>query len=192
MVYQSETDLLVRRLDAIRAEKATLLKRVDELSADEQRINLALDVIRSVVADFAPASTSKREVALSAVATVGASASATLTVGQAQGGSENQRQRPRQSLESLILEAFAERDGMTSVEVAGMLELVSDAKKDSILSTLSRMAGKGLVRREGKLYFLVKKGESPEAATSGLSIATASGEGQPTTGATAGEEGDDL
>lgn len=192
MIHQSETDLLIQRLDAIRAEKATLLKRVDELSATEQRINLALDVIRSVVGDLTPTSTSKPEVTLSAVAAVGPSTSATLTVGQAQARGEDQRQRRRQSLESLILDAFAARDGITSVEVAGMLERVSGAKRDSVLSTLSRMAGKGLVRREEKLYFLVKKGERPEAATSGLSVATMSGDGQPTSGAMAGEEGDDL
>ena len=82
---------------------------------------------------------------------------------------------------------------MTSTEVVDMVEIftTATAKRESILSTLSRMSSKGLLRREGKLYFLVKKGESPEVGTSGPSVATESVAGQHTSSAPIGEEGAD-
>ena len=70
--------------------------------------------------------------------------------------------RPKQRLEDLILAAFGDSGGLTSVEIAAAVEKVSDAKRESVLSTVSRMASKKLLRREGKLYFLVQKGDSPE------------------------------
>lgn len=179
MAHQSETELLAQRLDAIRTEKAALMKKVEELNADEQRINYALDVFRSVVADLGKAAGANIEVALSGVGVVGMTATGMLSVGApVQSGAQEQAQRSKQTLESLILDAFAAKDGMTSVEVAGIVELVSDAKKDSIMSTLSRMAGKGLVRREGKLYFRGAKGEgSGVVGTTEPSGATTSGDG---------------
>lgn len=191
MTYQSETELLAQRLDAIRSEKAVLMKKVDELTADEQRINYALDVFRSVIGERAISGVSSVQlnpVVVSATGTVSGSSAATGVVKD----SSEDRHRTRQTLESLILEAFAAKDGMTSVEVVSMLNLVSDAKRESIMSTLSRMAGKGLLRREGKLYFRGTKSEGPEVGTTEPSIATMSGEGQPTSGAEVDEEGDKL
>ena len=41
MAPQTDTELLAERLDAIRSEKAALMKKVEELDADEQRIKYA-------------------------------------------------------------------------------------------------------------------------------------------------------
>lgn len=193
MGHQSDTEVLAQRLDALRTEKATLMKRVEELSADEQRINYALDVFRSVVADIAQAAEPKRDVSLSAHAIVNTTATGTLTVGPAVQPGAQEAQRTRQSLESVILEVFSDKTGLTSGEVADRVGQFSDAKRNSILSTLSRMGGKGLVRRAGKLYFVVTKSEGPEAGTSEPSVfATTSGDGQHTSGALTGEEREDL
>jgi Penicillinase repressor len=58
------------------------------------------------------------------------------------------------SLEQIIFELFKDgEDGYTSVEVVEHVAKHSDAKKESITSTLSRMVAKGALRRDGKLYF---------------------------------------
>ena len=192
MAHQSDTQLLAQRLEAIQAERADIKRRDDELSADEQRIRLALDVIKSVKASYAQAAEDRPPIQLAAHATVEASVSATLTTAPAAQPAPAPAQ-PKQRLEDLILQALDAKDGVTSLEVVSMLDLVSDAKRESIMSTLSRMASKGKVRRDGRLYFLVKKGESPEVvATTGLSVATGSVAGQHTSGALIGEEGEEL
>ena len=194
MPQQSDSELLALRLDAIRSEKADLIKRIEELTADEQRINYALDVIRSVLGNQAQGTGSHRELSLSAHADVRATATGTLTAGsEIQTAAQNLLARPRQRLEDLILNAFDAKDGMTSMEVVAMLELVSGAKRASIMSTLSRMVASKRLRREGKLIFRSTKSEGPEAGTSEPSVfATTSGEGQHTSSAPIGEEGEDL
>ncbi|HMR81249.1 MAG TPA: hypothetical protein PKD61_39325 [Polyangiaceae bacterium] len=190
MPQQSESDLLSARLEAIRAEKLSLQRRLDELDATEQRISYALDVFRSVVADAQRAGSANVTVGLAGVSMNAVGGSGALDAVSASGEGVA-GPRPKQRLEDLILEAFGESGGLTSVEIAAAVDKVSDAKRESVLSTVSRMASKKLLRREGKLYFLVQKGDSPEAATSGLSGATTSGEGQPTSRGSADEEGDD-
>jgi hypothetical protein len=180
MTQPSESDLLNQRLDAIRAEKAPLLKRLNELEAQEERINYALEIMRDVLAEVCGPS-KQVELPIGGVGAVAAVAHA----------------GPRQTLEQLIIDVFIDKTGMTSGEVADMVDMFSPVtvKRESILSTLSRMASKekGLVRREGKLYFMVKKGESPEVvATTGPSVATESVAGQHTSGALIGEEGEEL
>ena len=192
MAHQSDTELLAQRLEAIQAARADIKRRDDELSADEQRIRLALDVIKSVKASLGQATEDRLPIQLAAHAVVATSASATLTTALSVQPAPNPAQ-PKQRLEDLILQALEAKDGVTSLEVVSMVELVSDAKRESIMSTLSRMASKGKVRRDGRLYFLVKKGESPEVvATTGLSVATESVAGQHTSSAPVGEEGEEL
>lgn len=186
MAHQTESELLAKRLEAIQSERSVIKKRDDELSADEQRIRLALEVIRSVLADFAHAVESRPSVQLAGSATVVVSTGGTLTTAQGAPAAV----QPKQRLEEMILQAFDTKDGMTSLEVVAMLELVSDAKRASVMSTLSRMASKGRMRREGKLYFRSTKGEGPAVRTSGPSGATESVAGQPTSGANTDEEGD--
>lgn len=190
MPQQSESDLLSARLEAIRAEKQSLQRRLDELDATEQRISYALDVFRSVVADAQQAGAGDVSVALAGASMHAIGDSGTL-VTVSSSGEGVARLRPKQRLEDLILAAFGGSGGLTSVEIAAAVDKVSDAKRESVLSTVSRMASKKLLRREGKLYFLVQKGDSPEAPTSGLSGATTSGEGQPTSRGATDEEGDD-
>lgn len=186
MVHQTESELLAKRLDAILSERAAIKKRDDELSADEQRIRLALDVIKSVMADYGQAPEVRPAIQLSGHATVSMTASGTLSTTP----TALAPAQPKQRLEDLILQAFDAKDGMTSLEVVGMLELVSEAKRESVMSTLSRMASKGLMRREGKLYFRRKQGEGPEVGTTGPSVATESVAGQHTSSAPIDEEGD--
>ena len=185
MAHQSDTDLLAQRLEAIRAERADIKRRDDELSADEQRIRLALDVIKFVKASFEQATDARSPLQVAAHAVVEASATATLTT------APPPAQR-KQRLEDLIFQALEAKDGVTSLEVVSMLDLVSDAKRESVMSTLSRMGTKGKVRRYGRLYFLVRKGEGPEVETSGPSVATESVAGQHTSSAPIGEEGEEL
>lgn len=192
MAPQTDTELLAERLDAIRSEKAALMKKVEELDADEQRIKYALDVFRSVLGERAQAPEPKAAVALSGHATIGMTATGTLSVGSSaptvvvQGG----QQRPKQTLEELIMGAFEAKDGITSIEVAELVQMFTDAKPESIKSTLSRMGGKGLVRRDGRLYFRGKKGEGSTVGTDEPSSATTSGDGQHTSSAPIDEEGD--
>jgi len=190
MPQQSESDLLSARLEAIRAEKRSLQRRLDDLDATEHRISYALDVFRSVVADAQQAGSGDVSVALAGASMLAVGASGTL-VAVSSSGEGVAGPRPKQRLEDLILAAFGDSGGLTSVEIAAAVDKVSDAKRESVLSTVSRMASKKLLRREGKLYFLVQKGDSPEAPTSGLSGATTSGEGQPTSRGSSDEEGDD-
>lgn len=186
MAHQTESELLTQRLDAILSERTAIKKRDDELSADEQRIRLALEVIKSVMADYGQLPEARPAAQLSGHATVSLTASGTLSSVPATPSPI----QPKQRLEDLILQAFEAKDGMTSLEVVGMLELVSDAKRESVMSTLSRMASKGLMRREGKLYFCCKQGEGPEVGTTGPSVATESVAGQHTSSAPIDEEGD--
>lgn len=188
MAHQTESELLAQRLDAILSERAAIKKRDDELSADEQRIRLALDVIKSVMADYGQAPEVRPAIQLSGHATVSMTASGTLSTAPA----ATVPAQPKQRLENLILQAFEAKDGMTSLEVVSLLELVSDAKRESIMSTLSRMVSKGLMRREGRLYFRRKQGEGREVGTTGPSVATESVTGQHTLGALIGEEGEEL
>lgn len=191
MAHQSDTELLAQRLEAIQIERADIKRRDDELSADEQRIRLALDVIKAVKASYGQVAEDRPLIQLAAHAVVEASASATLTMAQTAQPAPASAQ-PKQRLEDLILQALNAKDGVTSLEIVSMLNLVSDAKRESIMSTLSRMASKEKVRRDGRLYFLVKKCESPEVvATTGLSVATESVAGQHTSSAPIGEEGED-
>lgn len=191
MAHPSDSELLAQRLEAIQSERADIKRRDDELSADEQRIRLALDVIRSVKASFGQATDARPPIQLAAHAVVEVSSSATLTMAPAVQPAPTPP-RPKQRLEDLILQAFEAKDGMTSLEVVSMLDLVSDAKRESIMSTLSRMASKGKVRREGRLYFRSKQGEGPEVGTTGPSVATESVAGQHTSSAPIGEEGEEL
>jgi len=192
MVHQSDTELLAQRLTAIQTERADIKRRDDDLLADEQRIRLALDVIRSVKASYGQAADDRPPIQLAAHAVVEPSTSATLTTAPTAQPASPLAQ-PKQRLEDLILHALDGKDGVTSLEVVSMLQLVSNAKRESTMSTLSRMAGKGKVRRDGRLYFLVKKGESPEVvATTGPSVATESVAGQHTSSAPIGEEGEEL
>lgn len=175
----TDTELLTQRLDAIRTEKSSLMKRVEELSAAEERINYALEVFRSVIADVTKDEPPKSHVLVAGSGSYSITGHApTLTVEPSPAATDEQRPRVRQSLESMILGTFNEKTGMTSGEVADTVELFALAKRDSILSTLSRMTGKGLVRREGKLYFRVTKGEgSGVVGTTEPSGATTSGDG---------------
>lgn len=191
MAHQTDSELLARRLEAIQSERSDIKRRDDGLSADEQRIRLALDVIRSVKASFGQATDARPPIQLAAHAVVEESSSATLTMAPAVQPAPTPPQ-PKQRLEDLILQAFEAKDGMTSLEVVSMLDLVSDAKRESIMSTLSRMASKGKVRREGRLYFRSKQGEGPEVGTTGPSVATESVAGQHTSSAPIGEEGEEL
>lgn len=191
MVHQTDSELLTQRLESIQSERADIKKRDDELSADEQRIRLALDVIRSVKASFGQPTDARPPIQLAAHALVEVSSSATLTTAPVV-QPVSTRGQPKQRLEDLILQAFDAKDGVTSLEVVSMLDLVSDAKRESVMSTLSRMASKGKVRREGRLYFRSKQGEGPEVGTTGPSVATESVAGQHTPSAPVGEEGEEL
>lgn len=191
MAQQTESELLAQRLEAIVSERTAIKKRDDELSADEQRIRLALDVIRAVVADHSRPFELKPTQPIGLHGTLGVAADVTAALAATQPPAQvTPPVRPKQRLEDLILEAFEAKDGMTSLEVVAMLELVSDSKRESVMSTLSRMASKGMMRREGRLYFRRKQGEGPEVGTTGPSGATESVAGQPTSGAKTGEEGD--
>lgn len=190
MSYPTESKLLAQRLEAIQAERIAIKRRDEELSADEQRIRLALEVIRSVVAEYGSESEAQPTTLPSAHAALslpGLALSATGSTTPAAPASF--QSQPKQRLEDLILQAFDAKEGMTSLEVAGLL---SHAKRESVMSTLSRMVSKGMVRREGKLYLRSVQGEGPEVvATTGPSIATESVPGQHTSSAPIDEE-DDL
>lgn len=186
MPHQSDTELLVQRLDAILSEKAMLMKRVEELSAAEERIKYAIDVFRQVVGEIQEPS---RVVSASSNVALNISSSGMLTTNPApQPATDN---RARATLESAILDVFSGKTGITSGEVADQVTLFTTAKRDSILSTLSRMTGKGLVRREKRLYFRAVKGEGSEVGTSEPSVATKSVEGRHTSGALTGEKGNE-
>lgn len=176
MTRPSESELLNQHLDAIRAEKAPLIKRLNDLQAQEERINYALGIMREVLDEVCGPLKPFDQDKATGIAGAGAPSG------------------PRQTLEQIILGVFSDRTGLTSGEVADIVEANSPTavKRESTLSTLSRMAGKELIRREGRLYFLVKKGEGPEVGTPEPSDATKSVAGQPTAGALTGEEGGDL
>jgi predicted transcriptional regulator len=189
MAQRSDTELLADRLDAILTEKAALMKRIEELSADEQRIKYALDVFRSVLGGLA--SSGAAAVQLGSVALNATGGSAVVQSSGATSSPSDERPTQRQTLESIILNVIGSTGALTSIEVADAVKLTSDAQRNSVLSTLSRMASKGRLRKEGKLYFLAAIGEGSEVGkTSEPSVATMSGEGQATSEALTDGKGD--
>lgn len=169
----TESELLRERLDGIREEKAELSARLRELQAKEERLAFALGVLEDVLSELNDKSPRVQ---------VGESAADLFAPAPGE----------RQTLEQLILSLFGSWSTITSAEVVSTLALLTDAKRESILSTLSRMVAKGLLKRDGRLYFLGNKGEGSEVTTTTEpSGATTSVRGQATSGLMTDEEGDE-
>lgn len=161
IMVTSESELIARRLSAIKAEKDQLAARLEELVGEESRLSFALDVFR----EFAGSASEESDIRVGRV---------TVNDHEYVKGNWTRIFPERVSLESTILNVLKEA-GMTSAEVADTVALFAEAKRESVMSTLSRMVGKGLVRRDGKTYFPVRKGEGSEAvAASNPSSATKS------------------
>jgi hypothetical protein len=179
VAHPTETELLLQRLDRLRASKASLTKALDEVTADEQRIAYALEVVRAVVAESKHSLSAPLGAEVGAQAATGALA-AYLASPEARIG-DKEEGRGKQNLQNVILQLFTARDGLTSNQVAEVAAVVSGAKKESVQSTMSRMCAKELLRRQGRLYFRGAKSEGSEVvATSEPSTATSSGQGQLT------------
>lgn len=149
---KTESEQLIERLEALKARQAALRQELTALDAAEQRYAMALDVLRSLHDEpFSAAAT--REPAVRRRVTSIAEPAA----------KEDDKDG---SLSSMIVRhAFRERDGLTTGEiVAAVQSALPSAKYASIVSVLSRLIHKGgTLRREGKLVFLQKTGESPAA-----------------------------
>jgi len=193
MGQRSDTELLADRLDAILTEKASLTKRIEELSADEQRIKYALEVFRSVLGGLVNSGSLSAQLGSVVVDATGSSSGGGTASATSASVTSPSDERPsqRQTLESAILNVIGSTRALTSAEVVAAVQLTATAQRESVLSTLSRMATKGRLRREGKLYFLAAIGEGPEVGkTSEPSVATVSMEGQATSEALTDGKGD--
>lgn len=171
-----ESELIADRLAQIRAEKERISDRMEELNGEESKLTFALEVFRSFVAD--------RPVVTGLLAQA---------MGEVQRDIERlyspdagvlnavePHLRPQAKNLEASIASFLRETGSTSAELADTVMLFVEAKRESILSTLSRMVGKGAARREGKLYFPPRaKSEGSEAVeATDPSIATKSGQGQ--------------
>jgi len=148
MSDHDDLELIAQERTALAAEKAAVMKRLDELTASEQRLTMAEELIRALRIKRAPTSL----VTLTAIATAHANAAATLTdAAKTEQGAEK-----AQKIETLIEDALREAGavGATSQDIFAKVTAIREAKPESLASTLSRMVSKKAARREGKLYFL--------------------------------------
>lgn len=155
----TDIDILEQRLTEVRATREALRAKLDRLTAVEQRLEFALSVVKQVMQGASD------DDLLAADQLLGDVSSRDLFADD--GG--DSRAAESLSLEALILKVFEARDGLTSVDVVDALQGVTTAKRESILSALSRACAKLHLRREGRLYFRnqVTIGDAPWALIGG-------------------------
>lgn len=141
--------MLRDELIAIRSERQALAKRDAELTASEQRAAIAIEVVEAIASRAMSGAIAAVQLANATLTAEGKSQATeprSLLVGM--GG------RPRvASLEDHIGDVAGDSGGLTSDEIVAGVQKITEAKAESVKSTLSRMVKKGLMRRDGRLYF---------------------------------------
>ena len=134
----SETlELLALKLAAIGRERTTITARLDELVTEEQRLRITQDVVKSL--DATPKAQPEK---------IDLRASWPLPAATRQG-----EQAPPLKVQDQIEFVLAKNNGLTATGVSAEVAKGWGTKRDTAMSTLSRMKSKGAVRKEGKLYF---------------------------------------
>ena len=140
MATKSQATQLAERLRDVRARSADLRKQLEGLEQQERRLAVALEVLTEEFGGGVPQDSEPRQAVTSEAS------------GRRKGG----------SVEQMILDhVFTQRDGLTSAEVVELLAPHITASYGTVITSLSRMVGKGLLRRQGKLAFLTPKGRKP-------------------------------
>jgi len=139
MATKSQADQLAVRLRGVRAQADEIRKQLAGLEEQERRLTLALEVLAEEFGGKA------------------ASAARAKLLPKADAIPEKSR-----SVEQVLLEhVFAQRDGLTSAEVVEMVAPYVETPYGTVITTLSRMVAKGLLRRDGRQVFLTPKGRKP-------------------------------
>jgi hypothetical protein len=142
-----------QQLDEVRAQQARLLDQIDSLTKElnrtqavEQKLVYVVDVIKQVLGGA-----KVLDVMMDSPR-------------QPSSASSDHQAKDGKTLEQLIAEMFTnEFQGYSSVEVVEYVAKHSDAKKESITSTLSRMVTKKALKRDGKLYFKADESHDSES-----------------------------
>lgn len=150
----TDIELLRQELEALAGHKAAAIKALDAIAAEEQRLELALNVVQSLRAkhafnpDGAPACQA-------------ASIGPTAALGTPTAVATQPRPRPSveddkaPTVEVLLREAVVSvgSSGATSSALFETVKKRREVTDSTLNSTLSRMVSKKLVRRDGRLYF---------------------------------------
>lgn len=140
MATKSQADQLAARLHDIRERAANLRKELECLDQQERRLGVALEVLAEEFGGSASVATNTRGAA----------------------PPDERTKEHRGSVEQMLLErVFAQRDGLTSGEVVRMIAPHMTVNYGTVITTLSRMVAKGLLRKDGKRFFLAQKGRKP-------------------------------
>lgn len=142
MATTSTTALLAAKLEIVRKGKIAAQKTVDDLSAEEQRIGLALEVVRAVEAEHGG-----RATAAAPDSRLGPGVLVRAAV-----SNSSAEEKPK-TVVQMTLAVLKAESGLSAREVAERVVAATGTKRETVLSTLSRLKGEGMARREGKLYF---------------------------------------
>lgn len=150
----SDTALVRQELANLDLREASVLKELDDIAAEKQRLQSALSVLQAVRAKHGIL------VADSATASQASSASADAPTADTGVGPKRRRSGHAEAdkaatVESLLCEAVATAgpSGATSATIFGTVKKWRHVTDNTLTSTLSRLVGKKLVRRDGRLYF---------------------------------------
>ncbi len=143
----SDLDLLQRELASLAARKSEAIKELDALSAEEQRLESAMAVLRVVRA--------KHGAELSANATASAVVTATLTVAERPKPAEQDDAGKPGTVETMLRDVVASggAQGATSSALFAAVKKLRPISDATLSSSLSRLVRKKQIRRDGKLYF---------------------------------------